>query len=120
MLLINNWKNNLKKNKIINAYNDLYLSPVSLNDCVNILTEIGKNKISGIHHVSGDRDITYYELALYLCRKLGLNSNLVRATSLYKNEKKSKYKNTVLDCKQFNQTNFVPRNVWLTIDDVMI
>lgn len=50
-------------NKKINAYNNLYLSPIYIDEVIEALILLIKEKCGGIYHLSSSTNITYFEFA---------------------------------------------------------
>ena len=79
--LFKNWINNLKTNKEINPFYDIYFSPISLNYILNAVDKIIKNRITGLYNISANSDITYKDAAYYISTKMLLNKNLITPIS---------------------------------------
>jgi dTDP-4-dehydrorhamnose reductase len=75
--LFKNWKIDLLKEKKITAFTDLNMSPVLINDVVQTLFNIGINKKPDIYQISGACDISYYDAARYIAKKMNVSDNLV-------------------------------------------
>lgn len=75
--LIAGWIENLRSGVRINAFEDRRLSPISLGYTVASLVKIGKEGNTGTYHVSGSRDLSYYEFARLLASSLGVDPDLV-------------------------------------------
>ncbi len=80
--LILQWIMKLGNNEQISAYQNLYLSPVSVNLVVSFLKKIAEKKYSGIIHLSGIDDVSYFNLAQYIARSMRVKSSLVQADFL--------------------------------------
>ena len=52
----------LSKNEQIDAFNDLVLCPISMDQVTRCLTIIGEKELTGVFHLSGKKDITYYDM----------------------------------------------------------
>ena len=81
MPLIRGWRNSLARGQVITPFMDLQLSPVSLGYVVNSLLKIGLIGHSGIFHLSGNRDVTYAEIANELSLHWGYSPGLISAIS---------------------------------------
>ena len=75
--LLHQWRNSLEQGKSIQPFSDMYMAPVPLDFVVTILRLISKRQLAGVIHVSGDRDISYKEVAFMGARILGADENLV-------------------------------------------
>jgi dTDP-4-dehydrorhamnose reductase len=72
------WINNFKEMKEITAFTDLYFSPIRFLDAVNMIQVIIKNRLHGIFHLSGERDISYSDFAINLAEYLGIGEEIIR------------------------------------------
>lgn len=75
------WINNLSQGTNINVLYDLTLCPISVDLVTDLLAKLGIMKYPGIHHLSGNLDITYYDIALYLAEQLQVSSKLINKIS---------------------------------------
>jgi dTDP-4-dehydrorhamnose reductase len=66
----NIWIKSLKKNKKVRCFEDLFFAPIRFKDSAQTLLKIAKNKIHGIFHLSGAKDLNYYEFAKLLSKKI--------------------------------------------------
>ena len=79
-----NWMEKLSNYEPIDALNDLWFSPITFKRSANfILNLLTKDKEGGIYHCSGEKDLSYYEFALILARKLNINSSLISSKKSY-------------------------------------
>ena len=76
--IISRWKKIIESNQLIEAFNNKYVSPISVNYCVSSLVKISELQKPGIYHLSGSENITYYELAKMLVKKWGTSMKLVK------------------------------------------
>jgi dTDP-4-dehydrorhamnose reductase len=74
---INKWLINLRKNKSIVAFKDLYFAPILYSDSAAMIRQILKRKKYGIFHLSGEKDLSYCFFAELLIEKLKKNKNLL-------------------------------------------
>lgn len=63
------WIKSFKKDKRINAFDDLYFSPILFEDSASVIMKIIKKKLGGIFHISGEKDLNYYSFAKALEKK---------------------------------------------------
>ncbi|MGH7075638.1 MAG: NAD-dependent epimerase/dehydratase family protein [Stellaceae bacterium] len=77
--LLRGWHEQLSCGNAIKAFGNLPLAPVSLDDAVAGLVSIATSRRQGIFHLSGDRDISYRDVALALAEAAGAPSVLVRS-----------------------------------------
>lgn len=78
---INKWVSNLKKNKQITAFKDLYFAPILYEHSSEIIYKIMKNNYYGIFHLSGIKDISYCDFANQLIKKLGKKKKLLNCVN---------------------------------------
>lgn len=71
------WLDSLQHGDPIVAFRDLYFAPILYADSTNVLMKILNQRLPGIFHLSGERDLSYYEFACGLCEHLQLAKNLV-------------------------------------------
>jgi len=54
------WKNMLDNGQKIRAFKDVYLSPIDIKKVIEKIDFLVKEKVVGIFHCSGNKDISYY------------------------------------------------------------
>lgn len=81
MALVKNWISQLSQKQVLRAFYDMPLAPISLHQVVDALIKIGHAQQTGIYHLSGDKDVSYYDLALILAKRLQLDTELVQRVS---------------------------------------
>ncbi len=81
MSLIQNWIDRLQQNQPIEVFHDMMLAPVSLRQVVDILIQLGVKKKPGCYAISGDKDVSYQEVATYLAHHLTVSPDLVKPVS---------------------------------------
>lgn len=117
------WIKSLKLGRCINAFTDYYFSPVPMDYVARLLVKIADHHHkSGIWHVSGDRQISYYEAALLIARKINVDTDLVKGVSAgrfivdYSNNQAP-----VLQCKRIKaEFGFKPPDVIETIEGAIV
>lgn len=75
--LFHNWIKNLKFNKEIHPFYDIFFSPISINYILKAVDIIIKDKITGLFNISSTSDISYNDAANYISNKMSLNNNLI-------------------------------------------
>jgi dTDP-4-dehydrorhamnose reductase len=96
-----NWKKSVVKNQEIVVFDDLFISPISIQYFCNSLAFIILSNKPGTYHLSGKQSVTYASLALEYALKLkvGFNnfSNLMSGEKIYYKHSTGKLamKNTV-------------------------
>lgn len=76
--LLMGWIRPLQNNNIINPFLDMILAPVSLSFAVDVLFRIAEKRLSGIVQVSGEKDITYEQVANYIAQRMGFSKDLIQ------------------------------------------
>lgn len=80
--IVRKFRERLGRGEPVEAFSDLYLSPVSLSYVMNSLRIIESLRTGGIFHISGDAEMSYSEFARKLAKKLGVSADLVRETTV--------------------------------------
>lgn len=121
MPLLKEWINSLKKNEIIYPFSDMVMAPITLSFAVNVLHRIAEKRLHGIVQISGDRDVTYEQVARYIAQRIGVRQDLIQP-------KKSKESGLELEAIPSNTTLDINRmrldlgleapNVWEAISTV--
>lgn len=75
------WKQDLRAGKKVQAFDNLGVAPTTLGLAVDALREVGNAKKAGIWQLSAPNDVTYYELAVAIAKKVGAEPTLVEATN---------------------------------------
>jgi len=75
------WRTALLAGRPIEAFDDLNVAPLSMEDAVTALTAIGDAGEPGVFQLSGRDETTYFSIALVLARRLGVDPSLVRRAS---------------------------------------
>lgn len=78
--LFEGWVENFFKKTPVSAFGDVLISPVWIDDYLNLITRIILNKISGVILISSNDQISYYDAGIKICESLGLNKKLVKKT----------------------------------------
>lgn len=80
MPLVRGWIDALASGEPVSAFTDMTLAPVSLDDVARGLMAVADDRVGiGIYQLSGAADISYFELAGHLARRLGASASLVQA-----------------------------------------
>ena len=77
--LFEDWRQALLAEESIHPYSDLMVSPVPLDLALNVFTQIRNERLSGITHVSGTRDVSYADIALHIAKHLSADEELIQA-----------------------------------------
>jgi dTDP-4-dehydrorhamnose reductase len=81
MPLLQTWYNRLLSRQSIEAFYDMWLAPVLLEQVIKVLIKIGQEKGQGYFQLSGTNDISYQELANQVADYLERPRSLVQAIS---------------------------------------
>jgi dTDP-4-dehydrorhamnose reductase len=81
MQLIQQWIEKLQQHEPLDAFHDMTLAPVALRQVLDVLVKVGEAKRPGCYQVSGAKDVSYFELAKYVAKRLGASEDLVRSVS---------------------------------------
>jgi dTDP-4-dehydrorhamnose reductase len=77
MPLFDGWLAGWERGEAVEAFSDMSLAPVWIDDVVTALIQIGQEKQTGIQQISGSEDVSYAEVAL----RLAPDPSLVRSIS---------------------------------------
>ena len=84
--LIQKWLKNYYLNKPIIAFEDKYISPISLEDVFRNVMILFKDRISGIYHLGGANELSFYEFAIKFFSENNLSNELVKPNIFNKYE----------------------------------
>jgi dTDP-4-dehydrorhamnose reductase len=107
---LRDWALRLQRRQTVNAFTDLWFAPVPLSRVLDTLA----NAMPGIHHESGQPDISYFEAALHLAQRLDADPDLVVPAQAADHgiPPEQRPRHTTLACAQ-------PAKVWQTLDEAM-
>jgi len=116
MPLFMKWIENLRNKKTIHPFYDKKVSPIPLYFIIKTLYKLSTKKIPGIIQISGEKDITYADIAYRIGKKLGVNSALIQPVkSTIKGD--SSYLYTTLETSMVLINNKIkPPKVWDCVD----
>jgi len=80
--LIVHWRDSLPAGGAVEAFGDLFMAPVALADVAAALQVLTVGSAAGIFHLSGPTDVSYYDFARRLARRLGAAETLVVEASI--------------------------------------
>lgn len=75
--LLTDWQQTLNNGEPVTAFHDLMIAPVALNDVLALLTEVSP----GITHLSADHDVSYFQVAQHIAKRIGADPGLVQRAS---------------------------------------
>ena len=79
--LFQDWQESLAAVRPIEAFTDLVMAPVSIDKVAAGIEAIGMARASGVWHLGGRQDISYFEVGRHLAGRLGAGESLVLAAS---------------------------------------
>lgn len=72
----------LKNNKKINLFDDVFFSPIYINDLIKAIKLLLKKKLTGTFNIVGNERLSKYRFGLLLAKVFNLNSNLIKKSSI--------------------------------------
>jgi len=96
------WLSKLDRTERLEAFSDLWLTPVPVDIAVRLIEMIGDRGSSGIFHLSGSSDVSYFEMATLIARKIGAYEDLVTPA---RRADKSEAVSAVLSYNTLDMTN---------------
>jgi dTDP-4-dehydrorhamnose reductase len=75
--LFDRWISSGQGGETIRPFADLTLAPVKLDRVATVAREIASLRRTGIHHLSGDQDISYFDAARIGFRAIGIDEALI-------------------------------------------
>ena len=118
-----NWIKQLKNNHCIEAFDDLFFSPISIDKIIDCTKLLIKHDTKGLYQYSGDLDISYYEAIKNLCQNSNLNLNLLSKISCRDHVIDGRFiiKYTTLKCsKLFLNNQIHPENPHKTLEKIFL
>ena len=91
--LFNEWTSKMRRGIKIYPYSDMTIAPIPINCILSVIRLIIDQRAQGIYQISGDRDISYVETAIFGAKLLNLNIDLIHPIL---GNKAEKYRQTVL------------------------
>lgn len=76
--VLTHWKAQLENDVEVTAFVDRKLSPITLMGAVTAIDIVSTRNMSGITQLSSTTEITYYDLALRLAKKMNVSANLIK------------------------------------------
>ena len=76
--LIQGWVESLRNGKSIQAFDDMPIAPVPVGLAAAAIDSLLQHKAGGIYHLTGPRDVTYFDIGLHLAKELGISAELVK------------------------------------------
>ena len=82
-----NWKRKINQRKVFKVPCDIYCCPINIKSLNNSILKILNHSSKGIHHLSGSKEYSYYELAKKLFNRK-VSNQLIRKIHSYDLKKK--------------------------------
>lgn len=120
--LVAGWLEKLRKGESITAFDDLVMAPVSLDFATEFLVTASQAKAPATFHISGDMDVSYYDFACCLARKIGVNEKKVIPISSAESGKTISYRPrfNALSMKHTSRiTGTFPQTLETVVDDIL-
>lgn len=80
--LITRWLESLRSNHVIHPFSDYVMAPIPSSLAIECLYRIAKDRLRGIHHISGPQDISYADVAYHMAHRLNAEPNLVSSIKI--------------------------------------
>lgn len=120
--LFEDWRQALLAGESIHPYSDLMVSPVPLDLALDVFTQIRNERLSGITHVSGTRDVSYADIALHIAKHFSADEKLIQAKSASETGLHDGHlpRHTTLDTTRMQrELGLEAPDPWETIDSVL-
>ena len=69
---------NITMNKSVNLFNDIYFTPIYIDELIDLVEKLLFKDLRGIFNVVGDERITKYEFGLKIASEMGIESDLIK------------------------------------------
>lgn len=79
--LLKSWAKRIACDETIYPFTDMYCSPLDLHEVVKIMFDISNLETSLTYHISGDRNVSYLEIAEKLLIKLSKSNDLISSVT---------------------------------------
>lgn len=79
--LFDSWRSQLMREEVIHPFNDLFMAPVPLWFVVEALEKLVATRLSGVFHISGERDLSYATAATIGAEALNADTGLIHPVS---------------------------------------
>ena len=122
MPLLKGWIQALQNNEVIHPFSDMVMAPVPLPFAVDVLCRVAEVRLPGIVQVSGEKDVTYEQVAHHIAQRIGANPDLIRPVRSKEAglDPEAVPSHTTLDTTRLRlELGMEPPDVWATIDSVL-
>lgn len=117
--LLTQWRAALEQGRAIQPFSDMVAAPLPMPFVAQSLIRIADLRRPGIFQLSGDRDISYAQIARYLATRLGRNSELIQPVEVGRTSSlvEALPAHTTLDMTRAQrELGLAPPSVWQAID----
>jgi dTDP-4-dehydrorhamnose reductase len=105
--LFTNWVEELEKGNKIEAYHDMYFSPISMDFFIETLFKINQMRLSDIIQISAIDQISYLDAITFIAKKKYIDEHLIVPKSCKNNDNYSLLKYTTLDCTRLINLGYI-------------
>jgi len=122
MPLFKGWIQALKNNEAIHPFSDMVMAPVALPFAVEVLYRVAEARLPGIVQVSGERDVTYEQVAHRIAQSIGASPDLVQPVTSKDAglDLEAVPSHTTLDTARLRtELRMESPDVWSTIDSLL-
>ena len=81
LVLLETWQNSLTNGQPVHAFSDMSLSTISIDEVVQKIDFLVKEKATGVFQLSGEKDISYFEFSQEFAIENGYSPVLVKKDS---------------------------------------
>ena len=108
---------NLISNERVYGFIDILFSPMYVNDLIDTLFKMVKNKLTGIYHVVSSDHLSKYDFGMLISEKFNLDGSIITPESYLKGNLIAKRSpNLFLDVSKLLSTGIEVPNVALAVD----
>jgi len=81
--ILNEWRYKLTQSQSIRAFTNHRVSPISRVLFAEFVNRFATEHMPGIYHITADRDLNYFQLALEMSKFFGIDNSLIKPELLY-------------------------------------
>lgn len=123
MPIIQGWIAALRSGCAVRPFSDLVIAPLSLDYLVEALRRIIDRSASGVFQITGDRDVSYADIAAFVAGRVGADPGLVQPTTSVQAglALAARPEHTTLDAQRARvELGLAPADVWSTIKETFV